>query len=385
MIEELFFELVRVAIGTQASLSRIPTEVEWNEMFDMAVKQSLVGVCFVGLHNLGADSDDGFSKIGMSEDLYFDWMGIATQIQMKNEVVNEQCVALQQRLSADGYRSCIFKGQAVASLYSTDTSSELSLFRQSGDIDIWIEGGKRRVIALVQRISPTKEIREAHAQLKVFDDTEVEAHYRPGLIRNFVKNARLQKFFIEQAEACFNNKIYLSYPNLTICAPTTEFNLVHQLTHIFHHLFTEGVGLRQVMDYYFVLRNASEVSSSTGSKNWSQTKDQEVKKVVLDLGLERFASALMWVIGYVFGLPKDKMPWRPVEKDGRFLLNEIMRSGNFGKGDNRYDFHNMNSLQSFVRITHKNISYIRFAPFDWFWSPLWRVYHFIVRKVNGYE
>lgn len=380
MIEELFFELIRVALGTQASLSRLPSETEWEDLLKMAVKQSLVGICFSALHNLGADSDEGYARIGMSEDLFFDWMGLAAQIQMKNEMVNEQCVALQKRLAASGYRSCIFKGQAVASLYQTDSSSELSLFRQSGNIDIWIEGGKKCVIELVQRIAPTKEIRETHAQLKVFDDTEVEAHYRPGLIRDFVKNAKLQRFFKEQSEACFCNKVrlnHLTVSDFIICAPTTEFNLVHQLTHIFHHLFTEGVGLRQVMDYYFVIRHEMEVEKGSSV--------QEVKKMASELGLGRFASALMWVIGYVFDLPEDEMLWKPVEKDGRFLLNEIMQAGNFGREDKRYNLHNMSAWQSLVRITRKNLSYLRFASFDWFWSPLWRVYYFFVRKVNGYK
>lgn len=104
MIDSLFFELIRVSLGTQANLSRLPEETEWKELFDMAVKQSLVGICFSGLNDLGADSDDGFSKIGMSEDLFFDWMGMAAQINMKNEAVNEQCAELQRRLAADGMR-----------------------------------------------------------------------------------------------------------------------------------------------------------------------------------------------------------------------------------------------------------------------------------------
>ena len=112
-INTLFYELIRVAIGTQeppstglrAGLSRLPSEAEWEGLLDMAEKQSLIGVCFVGIHALGADSDEGYVQIGMSQDLYFDWMGTAAQINMKNEIVNKQCVELQKRLAADGLRS----------------------------------------------------------------------------------------------------------------------------------------------------------------------------------------------------------------------------------------------------------------------------------------
>lgn len=393
-MNELFFELIRVSIGAQVCLSHTPSADEWKQLYEMAKKQSLVGVCFAGVQKLGfasydnVNDDDNPSNASntsnLTEMLYLTWMGMAAKIQQRNEVVNRQCVEVQKMLAEKGFRSCIFKGQAVASLYHSLPSS-LSALRQSGDIDIWIEGGKKRVIELVQEIAPTKEIRETHAHLDVFPDTEVEAHYRPGLIRNFPKNASLQRFFQEQAEACFSNKIRLevSGEGVEIVAPTTEFNLVHQLTHIFHHLFTEGVGLRQVMDYYFVLQ-------STKGKEGSEEL-RMVKKVVSDLGLNRFASALMWVIKTVFvGHENDDdndnfFPWTPNEKDGRFLLGEIMQSGNFGKYDERHDFRNMNLVQSLFRITGKNLSYLRFAPFDWFWSPLWRGYHYCSRKINGYK
>ena len=112
-IENLFFELIRVAIGTQESLSRLPSVREWGELYKAAKKQSLVGVCFAALQRLGADADEGFARIGISEMLYLTWMGMAAKIQQKNQTVDEQCAELQAKLSADGLRSCILKGQGV--------------------------------------------------------------------------------------------------------------------------------------------------------------------------------------------------------------------------------------------------------------------------------
>lgn len=60
-MNKLFYELIRVAIGTQATLSRLPSETEWEELFEMAEKQSLIGVCFDGIHVLGADLDEVLS------------------------------------------------------------------------------------------------------------------------------------------------------------------------------------------------------------------------------------------------------------------------------------------------------------------------------------
>lgn len=382
-MNELFFELIQIALGNRSCLSHTPSENEWKCMYKMAKKHALIGICFVALQRLGADTYGSFTHIGISEPLYLKWLGMTAKIQRRNEIVDGHCVELQQMIADKGLRCCIFKGQTNTVLYPylSDLNTNLGVLRQSGDIDIWMEGGRKRVIESVRKIAETEEIRETHVHLKVFKDTVVEVHYHPGLIRHFVKNARLERYFSESTDSCFSNRIFLNNSK-QICAPTLEFNLVHQLTHIFHHLFTEGVGLRQVMDYYFVLLN------SKGKKEVLVSRVQEMIKV---LELERFASALIWVMGFAFygkgnelsSLSFELLGVEPNEKDGRFLLDEIMQSGNFGHDDDRYNFKDMNAMQSFCRITKKNISYLRFAPFDWFWGPLWRIYHFAVRKVYG--
>lgn len=378
-IEQLFFELLRVSIGMSGCLSKTPTNEEWKALYDIAKKQTLVGVCFAGVQKLVEQRQE------LEEMLYLTWMGMAAKIQQRNEVVNQQCVEVQRMLAEKGFRSCMFKGQANAALYTTNLGS----LRQSGDIDIWIEGGRNRVIELVQKIAPTKEIRETHAQLNVFADTEVEAHYRPGLIRDAFRNKKLQAFFASCEEECFSNSINLSNHSnasnssvgeqsrttelLMIVAPTQRFNAVHQMLHIYHHLFDGGIGLRQVMDYYFVLCNLP------------RTEHYGVMEILKSLGVKRFTAALMCVLHEVFGLEESMMLCKPNEKDGAFLLDEIMQSGNFGHCDERNKKFDMGSYtQNFFGIIGKNLTYMRFAPWDWLMSPLWRIYHFAWRKWNGY-
>lgn len=381
----LFFELIRVAIGTQETLSRLPSEAEWEELFEMAVKQSLVGVCFMGLLTLGADSDEGYARIGMSEELFFDWMGLATQINMKNELVNRQCMEVQQKIEDAGFRTFIMKGQGNAVLYNS--SEDLSLFRQSGDIDIYLDGGFKKVNDFVQRTCPTNQINELEIHYHCLEDTEVEIHYRPFFMRNPIKNARLQKFFKEAMR--FDNKVALPNDAGEINVPTTEFNLVHQMVHIYHHLFTEGVGMRQLMDYYFLLRSAPPFDST--QEQSSRVSSSKIHDVIHDLGLDRFASALMWVLGYVYTSTcsaqvqkEEYMLWEPCEEDGRLLLEEVERSGNFGHHDET-KANLSNKWSSFWYVNSKTFRFWRFDNWAWFWSPLWRIYHFAWRKLNGYR
>lgn len=38
-----------------------------------------------------------------------------------------------------------------------------------------------------------------------------------------------------------------------ITVPTLSFNVIYILSHLYRHVFTEGIGLRQLLDYYFVI------------------------------------------------------------------------------------------------------------------------------------
>ena len=224
-------------------LSHTPSADEWGKRYKIAKKQSLVGICFAGIQKLVNQQQEP------PEMLYLTWMGMAAKIQQRNETVNRQCVDLQKQLDGDGYRNYIMKGQANSALYRASYENDnLCLLRQSGDIDVYLEGGLDKVLAYARTFGKVEHVNELEMSVPVFPDTEVEFHYRPFIMRNPWKNKRLQRFFKSWEEACFAKRISLG-EGLTICAPTTEFNLVHQLAHIHLHLFTEGIGMRQLMDY----------------------------------------------------------------------------------------------------------------------------------------
>lgn len=263
------------------------------------------------------------------------------------------------------------KGQGNAILYD----EKLCFLRQSGDIDIYLEGGYKKVIDYVNRTFPTKDVNELEIHYHCYNDVEVEIHYKP-FVMDSPKNKKLQSFFKECEEANFANKLSIPKTDEHIIVSTLEFNLVHQLVHIHHHLFYEGIGLRQLMDYYFLLQKTSDGSTDRIKRS---------KKVIHQLGLERFSCALMYVLQVVFGLEHNKMLWSPSKKDGIFLLNEIMRSGNFGQLNLQNKDIYQNKWKSFWYIHFKTFRYWRFDHWAWFWSPIYRIRGFAWRKVNGYN
>ena len=378
-MDNLFFELLHVVVGNSTCLSHTPSAKEWKGLYALAYDHALLGVCFSSLNIL--DKQEQLAE--MPQQLKMHWLGMAVQIRKRNLLMNQRCVELQRILEQSGFRTYIMKGQGNAALYNNVQNSEngcenkefdLSTLRQPGDIDIYLEGGYDRVIGYVNKTFPTKEVNELEIHYHCFKDTEVEIHYQP-FVMDGPKNKVLQQFFKEESEACFKNRISLGNSG-DICVPTITFNLVHQLVHIHHHLFYEGIGLRQLMDYFFLLIKASDSSVDSIERS---------KKVIHQLGLDRFAAALMYVLQIVFGLERDKMLWRPSEKDGIFLLNEIMRSGNFGQSDIRKKAIYKNKWKSFWFVHFKTFCYWRFDHWAWFWSLICRIRGFVWRKLNGYN
>lgn len=390
-LEQIFFELIRVSIGTQESLSRPLKGVEWKELYGMAKMHSLVGVCFAGVRRLkvnaeAANSDvdgtgnvDCYSRIGMKEMAYVKWMGMAAKIQRTNEKVNRQCVEMQKMLAEEGFKSSVLKGQGVGSLYG-----DLSLYRQSGDIDIWVEGGMTRTLAFARKKYGDVSYDYINAHLPVYEDTEVELHWRAQALTNIFSNMRLQKWLRKNEEELFLGKARLevSGQRLEIVTPSVQFNAFYILLHCYHHMFESGLGLRQLMDYFFVLKAVGREGKE--NKEW-------VKMAISDFGLNRFAGAVMWILATVFDGQsqvrgemlevRDWMICEVNEKEGRFLLNEVMQNGNFGQHDKRIKKIGNGKLSELWRNAQHNWHLISHYPSEFFWQPIWMVYHFVWKRI----
>lgn len=344
----IFLDLVRVSIGQASCLSHIPTENEWHELFTMARKQSLLGFCFSGVSQM-ANTDEHY-YVGMSESLYRRWTGIAFQILRKNECLNEQCLELQKRFEADGYRSCILKGQGVARLYG-----ELALLRQSGDIDIWVDAPKDKVLDYVMGISPTKKFDQKHIHFACFNNTDVEVHWSPVYWYASTKNKILQEYFDSVRDREFSNGGF----------PTLEFQMVHQLLHVYGHYVYEGVGLRQLMDLFFTQKAyCAEIGI---------LQEDKVVELFGNLGLMKFVSGTQWALQQAFGLADDLLLCIPDEVEGRLLMDDILDGGNFGHYNENNHVKGESYVHRFFRRWSRKWKMIRFDPLSAFLMPIRRV------------
>ena len=360
-----FFQLLRLAIG---SSSVIPTigKGEWKAIYEVARKQSLLGVVFDGVQKMSDAAKAEGESMEMDVDLLMTWMGKCKQIEKRNHQLNEAVGKVFAWFQKKGFRSCILKGQGNALMYPHPAH------RTPGDIDLWVLGKPSDVIRFVHSIAPDEKASYHHIDFPPINGIPVEVHYRPCYLQNSLHNHRLQRFFEKYAEKQFSDEVVLG--NGKVAIPTASFNAVYQLVHIYNHLFQEGIGLRQIVDYYFViekwhtdLTNLTDIDAFWHELKW--------------LGLWKFAGAVMYVLHEVLGLPVDKMIARMDEKRGKLLLDEILQGGNFGQYDERYGFghgtigHNLQRLCRDWRL-------VRYYPTEALSEPIFRTWHFFWRMKN---
>lgn len=120
------------------------------------------------------------------------------------------------------------------------------LLRTSGDIDIWLSGGRPNIYNFARSKVGLQGVTYKHIHYPLHKDAEVEVHITPGHLFSPIENCKLQRYFEICSEEPFLHEVNLHEGVGRISVPTDEFNRVYILLHIYRHLFGEGIGLRQV-------------------------------------------------------------------------------------------------------------------------------------------
>ncbi|MBQ0048900.1 MAG: nucleotidyltransferase family protein [Bacteroidales bacterium] len=358
-IEKIFLELIRVSVGRADRLSRTPSTAEWEQLLQMAIDQTIAAVLLEGANRLPREQMP-------PKQVVINWHAMSEKIAADNVRLNHDTVWVADRWKRLGYRNVILKGQGNAQLYPKP------LTRAAGDVDIWLDGDRDQIVDYVLKRFPSLEVTRVEMEFPVRKDTAIELHFMPSFLYNPFTNRRLQRYYAEQLRT--TEAVHL--PDGDIEVPNRKMNLVFQLTHIYRHLFSEGIGLRQLMDYYYLLEH----------KNMEDTQEQtEVMEVVASIGLRHFSAALMWVLGEVFAMPREHMLTPPDERHGRFLLSEVLQAGNFGHADSRtphYD--SLSRWQRFLWGSKWVMRLLPYYPSEVLWHPWYRITQYIWRRRHGY-
>ena len=350
----LFFELLQVALGNRTNLSRVPTVKEWVSIYEESEKQAVTGILICGVDKLPADQRP-------PQPVLLQWIGVWQMIEQRNKLMNERCCELLGMLNALGLKGTILKGQGIAQLYD----KELRVLRQSGDIDVFVDCGLKKTLEFAKSQGQNDiDWDYKHLHLNIWDDTEVEMHYRVEVLLNLWKNRKLQRWFKEHQDAIQRSRFKVQSGE--IVTPTVEFNVFYILLHIYRHFLYEGVGLRQIVDYYYVLKTIANTDFTD--------KTDYARDAVSQFGMEKFARGLMWVMQETLGMPAQWMLWEPDKKEGEYILKQVMTGGNFGHHDMRLK-HGGGKIGAVKAILTHNLHLLAHYPSDVIWAPVWIVWH----------
>ena len=246
------FAFLRYSFGKKENMSRVIACMNWQELYSFASKQALLGLCFNGIERLGKEYPEELKQNPIGRELLMTWMGKAQQIRRQNMKVNAVAGKLFSMLREDGLRCCVLKGQGNALMYPNPYS------RTPGDIDVWIDASRERIMEYAQkRFELGDDIRLQHLETSL-DGVPVELHFFPCSMNNPIYHARLQKWFRRNADLQCSHIVGLPDGAGDIAIPTTAFNVIYQLCHLYHHFFDEGIGMRQIIDYFLVVNDFSK-------------------------------------------------------------------------------------------------------------------------------
>ena len=381
---DTFLEFLRYCIGDEQQPPVSAKGIDWMDMMAWAESQAIVGVVYQGILKGGKALEIPF-------DALMEWVGYAQQIEAQNRLVNRRCVEIAAAFRKDGFETCILKGQGNAAMYPSP------LLRNPGDIDLWVRRQNndirqsnderqsnrltsssrqkdirteiKEIIGFVKERNPEARAVYHHIDLGEFKGVEVEVHYRPSFQFYPVHNRRLQKWFRCHTESTDTAELADGVGRINV--PNREFNVVFQLSHVYNHLLHEGIGLRQIIDYYYLLKTT----------NFTNFTNFEGHSLLRRLGLWEIAGAMMWVLNEVLGLEEKYLIAPKDERRGRLLLAEIMKGGNFGFYDVENQRADSQLKKNWLRI-RRDLRMMRYFPSECLWEPVFRVYHFFWRMAH---
>ena len=248
----MIFDFLKYCLDGKDNMSNVVADIDWQQLYSFASKQALLGLFFDGIERLGKESPEELKQNPIGRELLMTWMGKAQQIRRQNIKVNAVAGKLYSKFREDGLRCCILKGQGNALMYPNPYS------RTPGDIDVWIDASRERIMEYAQKkFELEDDIRLQHLETSL-DGVPVELHFFPCSMNNPIYHARLQKWFRRNADLQCSHIVGLPDGAGDIAIPTTAFNVVYQLTHLYHHFFDEGIGMRQIIDYFIVVNDFSK-------------------------------------------------------------------------------------------------------------------------------
>ena len=357
-IQQQFFALVQSGLwGTAIDVTLFDKQIDWQELYQSAKAQALLGITFDGIQSLPRE-------LHPKRELYLKWCNALLQIEECNHILNRELANVYTLYRTNQIEPVLLKGQGIAQNYRNP------LHRQCGDIDLYIGPKNYETVNKLLRQEATSEHEENHKHTCIhWHGVDIENHRILSRLSSPSSDRSFQQeigHWHGTAE-CRN----LNIEGFQVTIPPLSFDVAYVLAHSALHFLNEGIGLRQVCDWANLLH--------------AHRKDIDREKTVKLLqqwGLSKAARIFGVVAVNYLGLPIEELPIPYTNKDlktGEWLLNDIWQGGNFGRYDQkrkqRPKGYWRGKIYTFTRATQRCREFGSLAPAEARWYPFMLALH----------
>ncbi len=345
--QELFFELLQIALGNRECLSRGLSAEEWEQIYNLSQEQAIFGVMLEGIQRLPQDQLP--PKL-----LLLQWIGETNLIQQQNEVMDKAVVRLCRVMGEEGIRIFVFKGQSVAAFYDDHS------LRQSGDIDFYCnsENWEKAVHYFKDKIG--LQLNDLNSQKDVcftWDGVIYEMHNQITVF-NYPIHSRYWKRVVMPEILAHPYSVRVNGEDVPTLAPT--YNALFIFIHIFQHLIADGIALRQFCDWARVL-----------TVQHNEIDVDILQSHLKGLGLLKAYSGLGAMLTEMLGLGPTLFPFEISDMDKErlpALWQNMLERGNFGHNV-KYKTKNMwaHGLEHILRMNKQAREFYHYAPAEAWW------------------
>lgn len=355
MLKKKFYALLKTALWNDELVETMSFDSEeMPSLFALAKKQAVAGLISHALVHNNIVLDDYHAMLSM---------GLQRKIANKNAKNITDLVALASFMQRNAMPMVVVKGQTLGALYP------IPQLRQSGDIDFFCGTANfvkaRQLMADKLKVKFAQGIPVKHLEFKI-DDTQYELHR----ILSIFSCPKTQKRFNEIMENGLSQRDYVTIGGGEVpVLPPTE-HLLFQTTHVFYHIYKEGVGLRQLCDMAVFIFNKHDETDFAQLHKW--LKELHLKHV-----FEAIVSLLIVKLGLKVDNASPLLRFFDVRRTeeklsilSEWIWQDVEEGGNFGVD---------NQDKRISTILKHYIKYVYFAPTEILYIP----YEKLSRRYRG--
>lgn len=296
------------------------------ELLSECNQQLITTAVFVGIQKLPKEQQPPL-------DVYDRWASEVYALKDRTDKIVKMCRKACETHERNGFYSCVLMPR------SAQISGERLEVRGGDprDIDIlcWSKDkkdGKRTIVEYVNflYVSSTKHIKPKVVRQHV--------DWKSG---NFPMNVNFKSSYLN---CPWYNKRYEAWIGEMVektsksdsCELPVEFYVVYLLMHLYKRFFCEDLRFGHLLEYYYTLRELSVERLEVRDKRLEVRDERlEVMRVIENLGMRKFAGAVMYVLQTVFGMPDEYLLCKPDVRHGSFVLKMTNLAGEYGRAYER--------------------------------------------------